>query len=248
MTTHPTFVSDLAIAAIADGVMDLSLPKPAWTHAAHFAAACWLIRCRPDIEPERDMPGLIRAYNAATGVRNTDTEGYHETITLASLRGARAVLAAFEGAPLHVALNALLAGELGNSGWPLAYWSRERLFSAAARRTWMEPAGPQGPSFLETGRSDQPLAREKAGVQDPCRPPGEGSLTAGYADWSPASARASGCLVQSTSVLARSIRRSLKKPPSPLTVTREGRPASRAALACLQAQARAASWLTARCS
>ncbi|MDQ0463353.1 hypothetical protein QO010_001124 [Caulobacter ginsengisoli] len=139
MTTHPIFVSDAEIAAIADGVMDLSLPKPAWTHAAHFAAACWLIRKRPDIAPERDMPGLIRAYNLATGVMNTDSEGYHETITQASLRGARAVLAALEDAPLPVALNALLAGELGDKNWPLAYWTRARLFSAEARRGWVEP-------------------------------------------------------------------------------------------------------------
>jgi hypothetical protein len=139
MATHPLFVSDAEIADIGLGVMDLTLPKSAWTHAAHFAAACWLIRARPDIVPERDMPGLIRAYNTATGVANSDTEGYHETITQASLRGARAVLVAFTDAPLHVALNALLAGELGNSGWPLAYWTRGRLFSAQARRGWVEP-------------------------------------------------------------------------------------------------------------
>lgn len=139
MTTYPLFVSDAEIEAIGLGVLDRTLPKPAWTHAAHFAAACWLIRCRPDIVPERDMPGLIRAYNLATGVLNTDSEGYHETITQASLRGARAVLAAFEDAPLHVALNALLAGQLGDSRWPLAYWSRETLFSAAARRGWVDP-------------------------------------------------------------------------------------------------------------
>lgn len=139
MTTHPTFVSDTEIAAIADGMMDHSLSKPAWTHAAHFAAACWLIRARPDILPERDMPGLIRAYNEAVGGVNSDTAGYHETITQASLRGARAVLAAFEDAPLPVALNALLAGELGDKNWPLTYWSRERLFSVEARRGWVEP-------------------------------------------------------------------------------------------------------------
>lgn len=139
MNHHPVYTRDSEIEAIGLGVLDRTLPKPAWTHAAHFAAACWLIRCRPDIVPERDMPDLIRAYNLATGVANTDSEGYHETITQASLRGARAVLAAFEDAPLHVALNALLAGELGDSRWPLAYWSRERLFSPQARRAWVEP-------------------------------------------------------------------------------------------------------------
>lgn len=139
MTAHPLFLSDAAVADIGMRMLDHSLPKPEWTHAAHFAAACWLIRCRPDIAPERDMPDLIRGYNLATGVPNTDSGGYHETITQASLRGARAVLAAFADAPLHVGVNALLAGELGDKNWPLAYWSRERLFSVEARRGWVEP-------------------------------------------------------------------------------------------------------------
>ncbi|MFZ5670513.1 MAG: hypothetical protein ACOY4K_13555 [Pseudomonadota bacterium] len=135
-----TFTSDAEVVAIGEGVCDLTLPKPRWTHAAHFAAAVWLIRARPDLVPERDMPGLIRAYNAATGVPNTDADGYHETITLASLRAARAHLATLpEATPLHAAVNALLASELGNSRWPLAYWSRERLFSPAARRGWIDP-------------------------------------------------------------------------------------------------------------
>jgi hypothetical protein len=85
------------------------------------------------------MPGLIRAYNEATGVANTDTGGYHETITQASLRGARAVLAAHPGAPLHAVASALMASPLGSKDWLLAYWSGERLMSAPARRGWIEP-------------------------------------------------------------------------------------------------------------
>src|SRR5258707_130291 len=91
MSSRPfiAFNSDDEIAAIGVGLLDLSLPKPRWTHAAHFAAALWLISCRQDLDASRDMPGFIRAYNEATGVANTDTEGYHETITQASLRAAR---------------------------------------------------------------------------------------------------------------------------------------------------------------
>jgi hypothetical protein len=137
---HEPFTSDAEVVAIGEGVRDLTLPKPRWTHAAHFAAAVWLIRACPDIVPERDMPGLIRAYNSATGVPNTDTDGYHETITQASLRASRAFLATLpDTTPLHVAVNALLASDLGNSRWPLAYWSKERLFSVEARRAWVAP-------------------------------------------------------------------------------------------------------------
>ncbi|HRD46097.1 MAG TPA: hypothetical protein PLF78_06395 [Caulobacter sp.] len=140
MTTHPTFTDDADLAAIADGVIARTLPKPAWTHAAHFAAAVWIVLRRPDLDPERDMPGLIRAYNEATETPNTDTGGYHETITQASIGAVRAVIAALPPeTPPHAVLNALLADRYGDKHWPLAYWSRERLSSVEARRGWVEP-------------------------------------------------------------------------------------------------------------
>src|SRR5882724_660300 len=132
------FTSDAEIDRIGRGLLDRSLPKPEWTHAAHFAAACWLLR-RPDMHAMRVMPGLIRAYNEATGVPNTDTGGYHETITLGSLRAARAWLVTRPGVALHEALRELLASEYGSANWLLAYWSKPVLFSAAARRAWVEP-------------------------------------------------------------------------------------------------------------
>jgi len=132
------FTADSEIDRIGRGLVDRSLPKAEWTHAAHFAAAFWLLR-RPEMDALRDMPGLIRAYNESTGVPNTDTGGYHETITIASLRAARAWLVTRPHVPLHVALNELLANDCGRSGWLLAYWSKPLLFSVAARRAWVEP-------------------------------------------------------------------------------------------------------------
>ena len=41
--------------------------------------------------------------------------------------------------PLHEVLDGLMAGPLGRSDWPLAYWSKARLFSVDARRNWLEP-------------------------------------------------------------------------------------------------------------
>jgi hypothetical protein len=131
-------LTDTDIARIGEGVIARTLPKPEWTHAAHFAAALWVLT-RPHLDAVRDMPGLIRAYNEATGVANTDTGGYHETITQASLRGARAHLAARPDASLAAVLAELLAGPLGRSDWPMAYWTKDRLFSAEARRRWLEP-------------------------------------------------------------------------------------------------------------
>ncbi len=129
------FHSDEEIAAIARGLITRTLPKAEWTHSAHFAAALWLIAN----DASHAMPGMIRAYNEAIGGANTDSSGYHETITQASLRAARAFLAERRHLTLHAVCNELLASPLGKSGWPLAYWSRSLLFSVEARRAWVDP-------------------------------------------------------------------------------------------------------------
>ncbi|WP_428311797.1 hypothetical protein [Hydrocarboniphaga sp.] len=136
---HPRhFSCDAEIEHIAGRFLDHSLPSEAWTHAAHFAAAFALLR-DPARDAPREMPALIRAYNEACGKQNTDSSGYHDTITLASLRAARAWLDASPGVPMFEALNALLASPYGRPDWLLAHWSRDRLFSVEARRGWVEP-------------------------------------------------------------------------------------------------------------
>ena len=130
--------SEKDVERIAHGLIERSLPRAEWTHAAHFAAALWLLR-RCGASASVEMPPLIRAFNEAHGVENSDTSGYHETITLASLRAGTAWLAKRPNAPLHTTLNELLDSPYGRSDWLLAHYSRELLFSATARREWVEP-------------------------------------------------------------------------------------------------------------
>ena len=133
------FNSENDIIHIGHGLMDLTLPKSEWTHAAHFAAACWLFS-HPDIDAFAQMPDNIRNYNSATGVVNSKTEGYHETITIASLRITAAFLEGLPvGLPLYVKVNSLLKSELGRSDWLLTYWSKALLFSPKARQEWVGP-------------------------------------------------------------------------------------------------------------
>ena len=151
MSLH--YATDLDIARLAEAVLDRSLPKAQWTHAAHFATAIWLMRNRPDWDLKQRMPGIIRAYNEATDTPDTDVSGYHETITQASLEAARMFVAAADSTePLHLLIDRLMASRLGDAGWLLAHWTQARLFSVAARRTWVEPdLAPLGP--LSTGGS-----------------------------------------------------------------------------------------------
>jgi hypothetical protein len=139
MRTFVPFTSDDEIVSIGSGLVDRTLPKTVWTHAAHFAAVLWLLKNRSVVEVSREMPGFIRAYNEATGGANTETSGYHETITQASIRAARDFLSGAPPQPLYMTCNALMCSRLGEPDWLLEYWTRPRLFSVEARRAWFEP-------------------------------------------------------------------------------------------------------------
>jgi hypothetical protein len=134
------FTSDDEVRTLGEGMMARTLPKARWTHAAHWSTTLWLLTQRPEILPERDLPALIRAYNESVGGQNTDTAGYHETITQASIRAARAFLRGREAdEPLFARCNALMETELGDPDWLLEYWAKETLFSVEARKRWLEP-------------------------------------------------------------------------------------------------------------
>ena len=75
----------------------------------------------------------------AFGKANTDSGGYHETLTRLFLRGIAAHISDHDGKPLPDSLALLLQPPFARKDWPLSFYSRERLFSVAARREWIEP-------------------------------------------------------------------------------------------------------------
>ena len=86
------------------------------------------------------MALMIRRYNDAVGTPNTDSEGYHETITRGSLIIARNFIAQQADDPLlHDLCNRLFASRFGRNDWLFTYWSKDVLFSAKARREWVPP-------------------------------------------------------------------------------------------------------------
>ena len=133
------FADDAAIRRIGEGLLSCSLPKSEWTHEAHLATCAWLILERREIEPERDLPDLIRRYNESVGGVNDETQGYHETITQVFIRAVRSHLAGTEGRGLADRANALLLAPEGRRDWPLRFYSKELLFSVPARMGWVEP-------------------------------------------------------------------------------------------------------------
>lgn len=116
-----------------------TLPKSEWTHRAHLRVGLWhLLHCRPDDALARLREGITRL-NEAHGTANTDTGGYHETIT----RFYVWLISRFvESADCTRSIDELakeLIDRCGDRDLPLRYYSRQRLFSVAARRGWVEP-------------------------------------------------------------------------------------------------------------
>jgi len=134
------FATDAEVRRIGEGLLDRSLPRADWTHEAHLASCLWLHRERADIDPARQLPAIIARYNEAVGGRNSETEGYHETITQAYVVLVGGFLADRDrGQPLVELVNALLRSPIGHREALLAHYSRDRLFSVAARTGWIEP-------------------------------------------------------------------------------------------------------------
>ena len=97
---------------------DRTLPAAVWTHAAHL----------------RMRIGIIRL-NAAHGLVETAQRGYHETLTRVWL--------VLVGAARRRALGADSTSAAAEPGLartaPLLHYSRERLFSVAARAVFTPP-------------------------------------------------------------------------------------------------------------
>ena len=134
------FADDDAVRRVGERLLACALARAEWTHEAHLAATLWLIRDRPDVDVDSRIAGIISRYNESVGGVNDDSQGYHDTITHVFVAGIRLHLSErAPDEPLAVAVNTLLASPMGRRDWPLAFYSRDRLFSVAARRKFVTP-------------------------------------------------------------------------------------------------------------
>jgi hypothetical protein len=134
------FTSDAEIEHLGEGLLARTLRREEWTHEAHLAATTYLLLRRPDVDLDKELPGIIRCFNESVGGVNSDSEGYHETITRVFLRGVRLFLAeADPNEPLHELVNELLLSPMGRRDWPLRFYSPALLFSVEARRKVVPP-------------------------------------------------------------------------------------------------------------
>lgn len=142
MTDHSIrfFESSAAVRHLGERLIASCLPRDEWTHEAHVAACYWLAAEQPNICLSTDLPDIIRRHNDSVGTPNTDSSGFHATITHCYAVGVAAFHRRCDPAlALVERVNALLAEPEGARDWPLSFYSRERLFSVEARRAVILP-------------------------------------------------------------------------------------------------------------
>jgi hypothetical protein len=136
-TDHPADAAGDHLAevadAIANGLVVRTLPKSRWTHEGHLLACISLVRRHGAAEALRIMRAAIPPYNEVTGVANTTTGGYHDTITVYYVWAVDRLVA--EGA----STSAILRHPSVERESLLRWWDRSTLMSPAARAGWVPP-------------------------------------------------------------------------------------------------------------
>ncbi len=137
--TAAPFATDDDVLALVAAFRDGSLPRAAWNHRAHLTAALAVARTTAAAERLDSIRSAILRFNASAGIESTPDSGYHETLTVFYMQVVELHLRRHP-APASSATDAnLLYDEWGAREMPLRYYTRERLFSRAARAGWLPP-------------------------------------------------------------------------------------------------------------
>jgi hypothetical protein len=116
-----------------------TLPKERWTHGAHLlTGACYVHGLGREAALEK-MRICVRRYNVSVGGQNTETSGYHETITVMWIRLLDGLLR--EAGEMDRAAFAALAVErfVGQRDIFRRYYDFDVVKSVEARRSWVAP-------------------------------------------------------------------------------------------------------------
>jgi hypothetical protein len=116
-----------------------TLPKAEWTHSAHLLTGACYVHEMPREAALAKMRECVRRYNESVGGKNTETSGYHETLTVMWIRlldGLRR-----ESTPMN---RAQFAGRAVERFAPLRdifreYYDFDLVGSTEARLRWVEP-------------------------------------------------------------------------------------------------------------
>ena len=115
-----------------------NIPRPEWTHRAFLTVALhYCLRFSFDTALYAMRRGVVRL-NKANGVANTETAGYHETMTVFWVRSIKRFIEAGGERAFGQLANRLIE-RYGDPRLPLRFYSRSRLYSPEARKRFVRP-------------------------------------------------------------------------------------------------------------
>jgi len=115
------------------------LPKEKWTHAAHVSMCAYVAFDRTFEETLDFMREGISSYNEAVGGKNTDTGGYHETLTHLWVRAIRDYLAERSPGTREEAVRMAVERFGEDRKLHERYYSFDIVNDRQARREWIPP-------------------------------------------------------------------------------------------------------------
>lgn len=133
------YKTDEEIYLLVKAFEERTLPKAEWTHAAHLVVGLYFCYKNPLGVAKNLMRDGIYWLNDAHGTPNTETSGYHETLTVFWLRTVANYLDKTGRAKNLAELANGLVATVNDTKLPLKFYSRERLFSVEARMNYVEP-------------------------------------------------------------------------------------------------------------
>jgi len=115
------------------------LPRARWTHGAHLMTGACYVHTLGEAAAIDKMRHCVVRHNESVGTANTDTSGYHETITVAWIKLLAGLLR--NSGPMERAAFAALAVERfeANRNVLDRYFSFDLMRSVEARRKWIAP-------------------------------------------------------------------------------------------------------------
>ena len=123
-----------------------TLPKERWTHGAHLLTGACYVHALGQAGAIERMRVCVKRHNESVGGKNTETSGYHETITIAWIKLLDGLLTEVragsgENGAMVRAEFARLAVErfVGDREIWKRYYEFDLVGSVEARRRWVEP-------------------------------------------------------------------------------------------------------------
>lgn len=129
----------ISVESLAQQFIARTLPKSQWTHETHLRVGLWHVLHHGEQKAMDLLRERIHAYNESVGTSNTETSGYHETITKFYVMKIDRFLATADRTLSIDELAVQLLARYGGRDLPLTYYSCGLLFSTQARLHWVEP-------------------------------------------------------------------------------------------------------------